>query len=614
MLHLSTQTQSQLERPHQNNSPCEDDFAVNLNKELADMLRKAGPSQTQTVMAVLNEARLREEIGLPAPEPLLEELFELRGEDHSACDIGVRNARYFYDLGWETRCKGDLCGAVALLREAARRDPEDEKTWINLGYLEACIGEFQAARLSFQAAVRLAPLISVVHFNLGVVSLAAGYYQEAVDALDTAIALDASRPEFYRARALAHRRRVIDLGTGKKVKGDFYAASKDYLLVTSTPSRLPPNQHRLNIVSRIDDKDHTDQAELVETAETAAAIPVLDQPEADGSRTRIISFPGLHPLFFEASKFWDQLEFRDTVTLGKHIAIAATEPEERSDEQIQDLARVIHGVAFWQSLPKTLHVEVAHHARLFDLQQGEPLPQGSHCILLRGKLDLVKTHPAVGVPTVIKTCWPGELAETADPSELLQTQVLSPSPEAQWRADDPSSGISLPTPHIQRLLTNYTQSKLAKNLVLLQQFDVFQGFCENTLRALALAMGPERLFTADQVIVAQDAPLRNIGFVLHGKCLLMRRPSTLVAEIGTKDIFNQSLLSPTLVDRRANMSLVCKTKSTVLLLSIKDYYAHTTFEERQCLRKNLSRFARKKPKSNWKAARTKLAPLLAVRR
>lgn len=588
----------------------EPDFAVNLNKELNTMLAKLGPTQVESIMAVVTEARLREEIDLPAREPLHEELLELRGEDHSACDIGLRNARFYYDLGWEMRCKGDIHGAVELLERSVKLNSEDMKTWANLGYLQAQLGKLDKAREALQEATRLEPKLSVLHFNLGVICLKSHRFQDAVKCLDIAIKLDSSRPEYFRARALAHRRRKIQMTATTEVVGDFYAASQDYVVVRreqalhaeKAPESAGQTNHEAHYSAAKRSPVLTQKglASDESPVEDLAPIPILDQRTPDGARTRIISYPGLHPLFFEASQFWDQVGFQAKMTFGKYEEIASIDPHDRTHEQVQALAGVSMGLKYWKPLSKDLHIQMAQHIRILHLEERQHVPEGLHCILLRGKLELFRQHNVTALETIMETLWPGGLAETSGDTTT-------------WRAAEEACALYMPLPKLQQMLTRYTKAKASEHLDSLRQFSLFEGISEDTIQALILAMGPEKHFTADEIVVKRGEHIRKVGFLLHGKCEYIRHQPHLnkhhvVGEVGTKDFFNETLLMPRTNASKARLamiSIVCKTTSTVLFLDIKDLYRLTTFQERQKLRKNLDKQSNKRlklTKGLWKTA------------
>jgi Flp pilus assembly protein TadD len=119
-----------------------------------------------------------------------------------------RNARLgaCVNLGWYLHLQGRDREAIAVLAEAARLDPTDEKAFNALGVVYLFTGEYPRALAANRAAIRLKPDNAIAHYNLSLAQWELGQFAEAVRSAERATRLEPENPHPWVALAIAHRR------------------------------------------------------------------------------------------------------------------------------------------------------------------------------------------------------------------------------------------------------------------------------------------------------------------------------------------------------------------------------------------------------------------------
>ncbi|MEM7582944.1 MAG: tetratricopeptide repeat protein [Acidobacteriota bacterium] len=165
----------------------------------------------------LDQARhhlgLRGSVGVRPPDPLIDELTELKvGERvfllrgrvafragryaeaveafQAALAAEPESIRARVNLASALAQAGDKPGAVKLFEEVLERDPDNAATRFNLGVLLVEMGEYQRAAESYEAAVALRPEDAVAQLELARVRARLGAWSEALGSAKRATALD----------------------------------------------------------------------------------------------------------------------------------------------------------------------------------------------------------------------------------------------------------------------------------------------------------------------------------------------------------------------------------------------------------------------------------------
>jgi len=198
---------------------------VHVYNEMSKLLRSLGGIQATDILNTIAEANQRDINQMPARlcNELTPHLAELRGQSHSATGLGIRNTRYYYNIGYEKRCQGDFQKSEHHFRQSLILYPTDFKTLFNLGFVLGETERIDEAMNCFRQCLAQRPDIGYVHYNLGVCLLLKGL--PASCSFDHAVKLCPDNIEFLQARALAHRRSKSD---------DFLAASNDYVRLRKT--------------------------------------------------------------------------------------------------------------------------------------------------------------------------------------------------------------------------------------------------------------------------------------------------------------------------------------------------------------------------------------------
>ncbi|CAE7553687.1 Ogt [Symbiodinium natans] len=121
-----------------------------------------------------------------------------------------KDAKTAADLRREGRSKlfgGDHSGAAKLLREAARREPEDAGGHYLLGVACCRLGELREAEASLKEAIRLQPKEPAYHANLGwLYGTELKNYAAAVEAYREALRLEPGNKDSRRELAEVERK------------------------------------------------------------------------------------------------------------------------------------------------------------------------------------------------------------------------------------------------------------------------------------------------------------------------------------------------------------------------------------------------------------------------
>ncbi len=88
---------------------------------------------------------------------------------------------------------GDAAGAVPLLEELTRQEPDNWRAFAHLGVAYARSGHYETAIGAFQRAVQLNPNAANLRYNLGQAYEFVGVPEEALHAYDQALEL---RPDY----------------------------------------------------------------------------------------------------------------------------------------------------------------------------------------------------------------------------------------------------------------------------------------------------------------------------------------------------------------------------------------------------------------------------------
>lgn len=106
------------------------------------------------------------------------------------------------EAGWEVFQRGDIEGAIALLKRACAEEPEDFEARLCLGAVYGKIGRHQEAITALTDAVQLQPADAQARYNLGVALEQAGFAPQALEVFHQAVTLD---PDYTKAREAAAR-------------------------------------------------------------------------------------------------------------------------------------------------------------------------------------------------------------------------------------------------------------------------------------------------------------------------------------------------------------------------------------------------------------------------
>ncbi|BCW98299.1 MAG: tetratricopeptide repeat protein [Armatimonadota bacterium] len=88
---------------------------------------------------------------------------------------------------------GDAAGAVPLLEELTRQEPDNWRAFAHLGVAYAKVGHYETAIGAFQRAVELNPNAANLRYNLGQAYEFAGVPEQALHAYDQALEI---RPDY----------------------------------------------------------------------------------------------------------------------------------------------------------------------------------------------------------------------------------------------------------------------------------------------------------------------------------------------------------------------------------------------------------------------------------
>ena len=107
-------------------------------------------------------------------------------------------------------------------QDAPGAETKDANYWFNRGVLLSVYGNEKAAIGAFQQAAKLAPGWSSPYFQMGIAFGEDGQYAEALNVINKAIELDASKGAYYYGRARVH----LLSGDALQARADFQKAAE----------------------------------------------------------------------------------------------------------------------------------------------------------------------------------------------------------------------------------------------------------------------------------------------------------------------------------------------------------------------------------------------------
>lgn len=128
-----------------------------------------------------------------------------------------RHADSMQMLGLLLHQRGDVAGAISLLRGAAEINPASPGYHANLGLMLASAQQWPAAIESYRRALAIQPNLAEVHNNLGNALRSMGRVAEAIAAFESAVAIN---PELYGAR--------LNLASALSAQGEYERAISVY--------------------------------------------------------------------------------------------------------------------------------------------------------------------------------------------------------------------------------------------------------------------------------------------------------------------------------------------------------------------------------------------------